>query len=569
MILDLENEMYQLSHILNDQKNLIEQIKEESLLDEQKNIIVERVEEEEPVNEHEQNKKALNIIKDAMSGYNKSLDDKVFIHEGSLLELDSNDYRPICRSHLFLFNDLLIISKVKHDKKLEFLCEYDTKKLAVVNIKELTGVKNAINIITNNGSRIYQTINATARSEWIEKFEISMRSSSSGIKVKPKKGPAPQPPKAVLQNQKASIDSVCSDANSPTQASVNLSENLPPEWIYFSPEEIQSEIAQRHFEGSYLLIQKCEDYIKQNPGFTGASEIDEKIKALKTVLSTVILHELSFGKNRDLQSVLKSSRRILKLLVDMDKCREAAAIFLKSSTVALRSSQRQARQNNLPVSELFFCDLAQVASEFLRAFRNYEACTSALIVWSNDELNYFTQQLIKHFLTKGTNMEVIANIVESVRVPCSRLTEIGLDLSYYMEGLLRAPLEILMEESKQRLIETVNRTEDNWQPYNLVSRNSIRTLLKEFLALGIKLDDYVTGEIYLTLSQSTVQFSRLFLKVTESHAIIARNAVLKPTCDRILRDLFLAHYNLKPLATQQNVDVSFSSISHKEKYLKK
>lgn len=551
--------MYQLSHILNDQKNLIEQIKEESLLDEQKNIIVDRVEEEQ-VSEHEQNKKALNIIKDAMSGYNKSLDDKVFIHEGSLLELDPNDYRPICRSHLFLFNDLLIISKVKHDKKLEFLCEYDTKKLAVVNIKELTGVKNAINIITSNGSRIYQTINATARSEWIEKFEISMKSSAGSISTKLKKGPAPQPPpKATLQNQKASIDSMSSDANSPTQASLNFSENLPPEWIFSSPEEIQSEIAQRHFEGSYLLIQKCEDYIKNNPVFTGSSEIEEKIKSLKNVLSTVLLHELSFGKNRDLQSVLKSSRRILKLLVDMDKCREAAAIFLKSSTVALRSSQRQARQNNLPVSELFFCDLAQVASEFLRAFRNYEACTSALIVWSNDELNYFTQQLIKHFLTKGTNMEVIANIVQSVRGPCSRLTEIGLDLSYYMEGLLRNPLEILMEESKQRLIETVNRTEDNWQPYNLVSRNSIKILLKEFQTLGIKLDDYVTGEIYLTLSQSTVSFSRLFLKVTESYAIVARNAVLKPTCERILRDLFLAHYNLKPLSTQQNVDVSFKT----------
>lgn len=548
--------MYQLSHILNDQKNLIEQIKEESLLDEHKNIIVDHVK-EPAASEQEQNKKAINIIKDAMIGYSKSLDDKVFIHEGSLLELDPNDYRPICRSHLFLFNDLLIISKVKHDKKLEFLCEYDTKRLAVVNIKELTGVKNAINLITNNGSRIYQTINAAARSEWIEKFEISMK-SSAGIPSK-KKGPAPQPPILLLQQQKASIDSISSDTfsvKSPTQSSINSIENLIPEWIFSSPEEIQSEIAQRHFEGAYLQIQKCEDYIKKNSESKGGcGEIEEKIKSLKTILGSVLLHELSFGKNRDLQSVLKSSRRILKLLVDMEKNREAATIFLKSSTVALRSSQRQARQNNLPVSELFFCDLAQVASEFLRAFRNYEACTSALIVWANDELNYFTQQLIKHFLTKGTNMEVVASVVENVREPCSRLTEIGLDLSYYIDGILRCPIEMLMEESKQRIIETINRTDENWQPYNLMTKNSIRMLLKEFSSYGIMLDQYVTGEIYLTLSPSTIQFSRLYLKVTQSYSIVARNSILKPTCERILRDIFLAHYNLKP-ASQQNIDVS-------------
>lgn len=365
--------MYQLSHIFNDQKNLIEQFKEESLLDEQKNIIV--VEVEEPLSGAEHNKKALNTIKNAMNGYNKSLEDKVFIHEGSLLELDANDYRPICRSHLFLFNDLLIISKVKHDKNLEFLSEYDTKKLAVVNIKDLTGVKNAINIITSNGSRIYQTINAAARSEWIEKFETSMKSSAVQLPAKMKKGPAPQPPK--LQSQNESVDTVSSEIMSPpTQNPLNAF-GFPSDWI----EEIQSEIAQRHFEGSYLLIQKCEGYLKKNAIISGSEEIGEKIKGLKTILASVLLHELAVGKNRDLQSLLKSSRRILKLLVDMDKSREAAAIFLKTSSVGLRSSQRQARRNNLPVSELFFCDLAQVSFYFF--FCNTLSCVKYL------SLSYF------------------------------------------------------------------------------------------------------------------------------------------------------------------------------------
>lgn len=51
-----------------------------------------------------------------MPSYQENLDKKTFIHEGGLIELDPDNYRPICRLHLFLLNDLLIIAKVKHDK---------------------------------------------------------------------------------------------------------------------------------------------------------------------------------------------------------------------------------------------------------------------------------------------------------------------------------------------------------------------------------------------------------------------------------------------------------------------
>lgn len=63
-----------------------------------------------------QNKKAIIAIKENLIGFNDSLENKVFLHEGALIELDSDSYRPICRVYFFLFNDLLIIGKVKHDK---------------------------------------------------------------------------------------------------------------------------------------------------------------------------------------------------------------------------------------------------------------------------------------------------------------------------------------------------------------------------------------------------------------------------------------------------------------------
>lgn len=109
--------MHQLSHILVEQRNLLSGLREESLLEDQKNVINDQDAHDPNENEQEQNKKAISIIKEALTGYSGKLDNKVFIHEGGLIELDSNDYRPICRAHLFLFNDILIISKIKHDKE--------------------------------------------------------------------------------------------------------------------------------------------------------------------------------------------------------------------------------------------------------------------------------------------------------------------------------------------------------------------------------------------------------------------------------------------------------------------
>lgn len=153
-------------------------------------------------------------------------------------------------------------------------------------------------------------------------------------------------------------------------------EKLAPDWLASAPEEIQAEIAQRHFEDCLVLVQKCEEYLDKDSGFKGAAEIGDKIKGLKSMLSSVLMQELSTSQSRSLQAALRSSRRPLKLLVEMGKAREACGILLRVCSSAIRTSQRQARRNNLAVSELFFCDVAQVASEFLRAFNSKASCTS-------------------------------------------------------------------------------------------------------------------------------------------------------------------------------------------------
>lgn len=62
---------------------------------------------------------------------------------------------------LSMGNDILIESIV--DRKLEFSTQYASSQIAVINIRDLDGVKNAINVITPDGAKIFQCISPSTK----------------------------------------------------------------------------------------------------------------------------------------------------------------------------------------------------------------------------------------------------------------------------------------------------------------------------------------------------------------------------------------------------------------------
>lgn len=124
-----------------------------------------------------------------------------------------------------------------------------------------------------------------------------------------------------------------------------------------------------------------------------------------------------------------------------------------------------------------------------------------------------------------------------------------------MEGLLRNSLEQIIEESRVRLVETIGRTEEVWQPYNLQTTTRLRETLIDMEAMGIDMKSQVTGDTWINLTASTVNFCRHFLCVTESCGVLAKNETLKLNVEVLLKDLFMAQYNIQPSANM-SVDVS-------------
>lgn len=121
-----------------------------------------------------------------------------------------------------------------------------------------------------------------------------------------------------------------------------------------------------------------------------------------------------------------------------------------------------------------------------------------------------------------------------------------MDLSYHLEGLLRSSLEQLVDESRMRLIESLSRTEDNWQPHNLQTRSNLKNFLKDFNIIGIDLSSEVTGDTWINLSVSTLNFCRHYITVVESCAYLAKTDTILLNVEVLLRDLFKCQYSMKP-----------------------
>ena len=129
-----------------------------------------------------------------------------------------------------------------------------------------------------------------------------------------------------------------------------------------------------------------------------------------------------------------------------------------------------------------------------------------------------------------------------------------MDLSYHLEGLLRSTLEQLIEESRLRLLETVGRTEDSWQPYNLQTKSNLKRLLQELDNLGIDMRSQTTGDTWINLTQSTIAFTRHYLQLTQYCGYLAKSEVLSPCLEKLLKDMLLAQHAVKPV-TGMSVDV--------------
>ncbi|KAK6175574.1 hypothetical protein SNE40_014007 [Patella caerulea] len=539
----LEGEMYQLSHMLSDQKALMSTMMEMSLVSDKAVVEGPKEEiEENETNPEEETRKNLAFLLDKVEGCSSvaEVPGRQLVHNGDLVELDAETLTQVQRVHAFLLNDSLMIATWVPNRRgpvrYRFQGLYELDSLAVVNVRDVGPVKNAFKILMFPETRMYQTDNTKSKRQWLDILDDTKKKKASKDKQKKEAAAAELALAASTKketessNQFAIIESSVVYDESVTNVTRAFEDDqddeftdsdfLNADWLQELPEDLDMCIAQRDFEGAVDLVGIVNAFLKDRPKTPGVIEFRARIDHRIKLLTEGLMGELQVSPERSLRGGPRAARRAVTQLIRLGKSSQACELFLKNRTALIKYNIRQLKFEGATtlyvrcLCGVFFTSLADTAKEFLKAFPDHNGCFSAFVVWSKHELKAFIGTFCRQVFESKSSLTTIADCVILAKLHCEELKSIGLDLSFSLMCMLEPPLHQVVEETRDQLIEGAKyrASDDLWRPMNHLNKKDCDKFVSEMVTSGLDaVKDYVYDECFVNLTMNTTQFSKSLL----------------------------------------------------------
>lgn len=559
----LESEMYQLSHLLTEQRSLLAALASTSLLgstnagsstggENTSDVTVQP--EQQLQREEEERRRKLTAALEKVEGCVDLIESssRCLLHEGDLLELDPTEFTAMQRMHAFLFNDGLLLApwipNRRGPARYKFQTLIEIRNFAAVNVRDMESVKTSFKLLAFPNTRLFQCTSNQSKKEWLEKFESAKKAALAQEQPKRQESVAISETSPI---RSSSIDSSSGvnpfEESSAFVTSPDVAEL--PEWLLELPEDLDVCIAQRHFEDAYSLLQKANQFSFPSSKDPQLIEIRRKVDGRARALIEVLMKELEVSPDKSLQGGLRAARRAVRLLNQLGRSSQACDLFLKLCSSILKTQLRRVKREGATVvyvkhlGGIFFSNMMDMASEFLRAFPNSPSCASALVVWAGSELTHLTSHLVKQVFMPQSPISTLSECVVSIRSQCDQLCELGIDLRYQLDGLLRSPLQRALGDARDKAVEAVKlrATEDKWHPTNLGSKDALTKFVMETGLSPSHMEKYVQGESWIALSASTVALTRQYLSLLED-CLRLFTSELAHTVDQVLADVCSAQF---------------------------
>ncbi|EFN78206.1 exocyst complex component 8 [Harpegnathos saltator] len=536
----LESEMYQLSQLLSEQRALLSTLGStrtagvvfEDLSESQQDNSNDTVSKEE-----EQKQKLVQLIENVEGALSLAeTPGRVCLHEGSLLELDPLEGTPLKRIHAYLFNDVLMIASwlangsKRGPPRYKMQAVYNLESLAIVNVRDHGTVKLAFKLLAFSDTRVFQCATATSKKEWLDKCEQVKRAKLAGENPTD----VPDESKHVKDEKVVPSRSMSLDSNTLGIDDDDDSEyhEPPPEWVLEVAEDLDSCIAQRHFEEAYSLLEKAKTYLKDTQSTPLLTEIQTKVNERGRSLVNVLTKELeSSAEAKSLQGGgLRSARRAVKLLIQLNRSAQACHLYLRLCSAVLRARLKRIKREGTTVayvkqlSAIAFSNIVEIAREFLKTFPQSTNCTSGLVLWCSQEVKHLTSHLAKQLFLPQVTLSTLVECIVTVRSHCDQLTQLGMDFRYQLDGQLRSPLAKAIQDAGENCVGTVKLhvAEDTWRPTNLETSQNLQKFLSELEDLGIGIPpSYSTNDCWIPLTHNTLSFSKVYISLLEDCLSVA------------------------------------------------
>lgn len=513
----LESEMYQLSHILTEQKSIMESITQ-ALLSTDKDEAAKEMLTAFPKETEEVKQRTLTTLLEKVEGCKNIMEmpGRYLVYNGDLLEYDAENMSQIQKVHAFLMNDCLLVATWLANRrgtiKYKYNALYDLESFAVVNVKDNPPMKDMFKILMFPDSRIFQAENSKIKKEWLEILDETKK-----MKVKDRNKKEEEVPKSPVRPE---VSTNPFEEEEPLDAEEMV--DLSPEWIQELPEDLDVCIAQRDFEGAVDLLQKLNEYLKDQPVTPKVKELRGKVDERVRQLTEVLVFELS--PDRSLRGGPKATRRAVSQLIRLGQSTKACDLFLKNRAAAVHTAIRQLRIEGATLlyiqklCNVFFTGLLETAREFETDFAGDTGCYSAFVVWSRSAMRMFADTFSKQVFDSKESLSTAAECVKLAGEHCRQLSDIGLDLTFILQSLLVKDIKAALQSQKDVIIEATKHrnSEEMWRRMNLMTPEALAKLKDEMRSCGIGTFNQYTGDdCWVNLSYTVVAFTKQMMAFLE------------------------------------------------------
>ncbi|KAF6024814.1 EXOC8 [Bugula neritina] len=419
----LEGEMYQLNHMLTEQKNVMENIMENSIASDKIEV--------DPTDEQD-SRKNLAFLMEKVEGCSHVMEvsGRYLVHDGDVVEIEPESFSLLQKCHMFLLNDSLMLATWQPNAnkrgpiKYKFQALYELDSLAVVNVRDAGHVKNAFKVLMFPDTRMYQAENPKAKRQWLEYLEEVKKKKAAKDKARREALAAAE------RKELASPEGKNPSYNPFDSEATAEGELFSMEGLKEVPEDLDVLIAQRDFEGAVDQIEEVnarlsEVMVKSPVLREYSSRVDHRVKQLTDIL----MQELLAPPERTMRSGTNSARTAVTQLIRLGKSAQACRLFLKNRDIVIRYNMRQLKIEGATslyirrLCEVFFDTLKETCKEFYKAFpQQFYGCFSGVIVWAREELESFVEVYKRQVFGSKSGISAIADCVYIARTSCTKVS---------------------------------------------------------------------------------------------------------------------------------------------------
>ena len=446
-IQNLEAEVYDLKSFLNEEKQILTDLKAISMGDK---LFVDSTKEKAL---SETNKEMVNELRMCVEALEENMVmslDRYLVSAADLIELDQDSYTFLRIVKFCLFSDAIILcERVEQSaeamsigrKPYFFLTFVELSRAAVVDIKDTAEVRNAFKLFVGKDCIVYECETLSKKEKLLELILSTEEKRKNVMKNKRADARRTKVCRKSLVEKKKMIQK-----NSSILTELKHNKSLP-DWVANMADDLDVYIAERDFEKATELIERANKFLEHQDiaeDYKTMDSLQKELKIRKSLLSEILINDL-----RSPSLKLVCLHRSVSLLTRLGFRERAREMFLQSRSRLFRHAFRSLKIEGATdlyinkLSRVFFTGLRNTVQEFNISFSD-PFSRSDFVCWAVREVEIYGDIFARQVFHVH-NFNSIADCLIIMFSYSKILLEVGLD----MNNVARCQL-------KDQIIESIN-----------------------------------------------------------------------------------------------------------------